>query len=129
MENFSYIFGIVPKAMFTAMLLFSLVGVITALLIDSQKRDQNSASTPKQFSWVFLLKDNWKTIMLSVICVVITLRFAPLLVPDYFTMDALDTPRGIDKWLFGAWGIGLTYNSLAQFLKDKWDMLKVRKPA
>lgn len=124
MEKYSYLFGAVPTGLFFMMLFFSAIGVFMALLIDSQKRDQNSPATPTKFSFLFLLKDNWKTIVLTFFAILCTLRFAPLLFPDQFSSEALANPLGAEKWLFGSLLIGLGYNTLLQFLKEKSDLLK-----
>ena len=127
MENYSYVFGVVPSGMFIAMVIFAAIGVTMALLGDAQTRDQNSTNTPQKFSFWFLLKDNWKTILLSFLAVLLTLRFAPLLFPDQFLTDALSEPMGKEKWLFGSVCIGLIYNSLLQLLKSKAEILKVKR--
>lgn len=127
METYSYFFGVVPSGMFLAMVAFAAIGVTMALLGDATTRDQNSASTPVKFSFLFLLKDNWKTIVLSFLAVLLTLRFAPLLFPDQFLTDVLDNPMGKEKWLFGSFAIGLVYNTLLQFLKSKAEILKVKR--
>lgn len=127
MEKYSYLLGPVPKGLFLAMFLFATVGVFMALLIDSQKRDQCSTSTPVKFSFLFLLKDNWKTIVLTFFAILCTLRFAPLLFPDQFKAETLALPLGAEKWLFGSLLIGLGYNSLLQFLKEKSDILRVKR--
>ncbi len=127
METYSYFYGVVPSGMFLAMVAFAAIGVTMALLGDATTRDQNSPNTPAKFSFWFLLKDNWKTILLSFLAVLLTLRFAPLLFPDQFLTDVLDNPMGKEKWLFGSFAIGLVYNSLLQFLKSKAEILKVKR--
>ena len=72
MENYSYVFGLAPAGLFIAELVFAVIGMIMALLGDATTRDQNSPNTPEKFSFWFLLKDNWKTIVLSVLAVLIT---------------------------------------------------------
>ncbi len=127
MENYSYLLGIVPLSMFMAMVAFAIVGIVMALLIDSTRRDQTSPNTPVKFSFLFLLKDNWKTILLTALAVLATLRFAPLLFPDQFTNEGLDSPLGKEKWLFGSLLIGLLYNTILQIWKDKADILKAKR--
>ncbi len=127
MENYSYVLGLIPTGLFIAMIVFASIGVAMALLIDSQKRDQSSPKTPTEFSWTFLIIDNWKTILLTFLAVLMTLRFAPLLFPAQFTEEALDIPLGVEKWLLGSLFIGLAYNSLLQYLKDKADILKAKR--
>lgn len=98
-----------------------------ALLIDSTKRDQASKSTPVKFSFWFLIKDNWKTILLTALAVLVSLRFAPILFPDQFSSENLSSPLGTDKWLFGSLLIGLLYNTLLQIWKQKADFLKAKR--
>ena len=127
MENYSYVFGLAPAGLFFAELFFAFIGMLMALLGDAQTRDQSSPNTPKKFSFWFMLKDNWKGIALSILAVLATLRFAPLLFPDQFTTAALDQPMGKEKWLLGSFFIGLAFNGLLQFLKDKSEILKVKR--
>ena len=127
MENYSYLLGFIPASLFLAMIFFASIGVFMALLVDAQKRNQNSTSTPVKFSFLFLLKDNWKTILLTALAVLITLRFAGSVFPDQFTNDDLASPLGKEKWLFGSLLIGFLYNSLLQFLKEKSELLKVKR--
>lgn len=127
MENYSFLFGIVPAKMFFAMVAFAAVGVIVALLIDSTRRNKSSKSTPEKFSFWFLIKDNWKTILLAALAVLLTLRFAPFLFPDQFTQENLSSPMGVEKWLFGSVIIGLLYNTLLQIWKQKADILKAKR--
>ncbi len=127
MEKYSYLLGFIPLTLFLAMIFFATIGVAMALLVDSQKRDQTSSNTPTKFSFLFLLKDNWKTILLTFLAVLLTLRFAGSVFPDQFTNDDLASPLGKEKWLFGSLLIGFLYNSLLQFIKEKSDLLKVRK--
>ena len=127
MENYSYLLGFIPASLFLAMIFFASIGVFMALLVDAQKRNQNSTATPVKFSFLFLLKDNWKTILLTALAVLITLRFAGSVFPDQFTNDDLASPLGKEKWLFGSLLIGFLYNSLLQFLKEKSELLKVKR--
>ena len=109
------------------MIFFATIGVLMALLLDSQKRDQASINTPVKFSFLFLLKDNWKTIVLTFLAILVTLRFASSLFPDQFTINELDMPLTKEKWLFGSLLVGFLYNSLLQFLKEKSELLKVKR--
>jgi hypothetical protein len=127
MENYSFLLGYIPAGMFLAMIGFAAIGVVMALLIHSTTRDQNSTKTPVKFSFKFLIKDNWKTIALTVFTVLITLRFAGSVFPGQFTGEELGSPIGTEKWLFGSFIIGLSYNYLLQILKDKADILKVKR--
>jgi len=127
MENYSYLLGFIPAGLFAAMIFFAAIGVFIRLLVDAQGRDQSSKNTPEKFTYGFLLKDNWKTILLTFILILVSLRFIAALFPDQFSSDDLATPLGTEKWLFGSLVIGFLYNSLLQFLKNKSTLLKVKR--
>lgn len=127
MENYNYLLGFVELKLFLTMLLFAIVGIVLSLLMDAHTRDQNSPNTPVKFSFKFLLRDNWKTILTTAIAVLVTLRFAPLLFPDQFKVDATGDPKAVEWFLFGSFGIGLLYNQLVQFLKKKISILNVER--
>ena len=124
MENYSLLLGYLSLKMFLAMILFAAVGIGISLLLDSQKRDQTSTNTPEKFSFKFLLRDNWKSIVLTAIVVLVTLRFASSLFPAQFVGDTVGTPEGLDKWIFGSLLIGIGYNQLIQVLKKRAKMLQ-----
>jgi hypothetical protein len=127
MENYNYLLGFLNPLLFGTMVLFAALGIAISLLWDAQSRDQNSPNTPVKFSFKFLLKDNWKTILTTAIAVLVTLRFAPLLFPDQFKVDATGDPKAVEWFLFGSFGIGLLYNQLVQFLKKKISILNVER--
>ena len=97
MENYSFILGFLTLKLFLAMVLFASVGIVISLLIDSKSRDKASPATPVKFSIWFLLKDNWKTILLTVLVVLMTLRFATSFFPDQFIGSDVATPEGLEK--------------------------------
>jgi len=127
MEDYTYLLGFIPRGMFAFMVFFSAIGVIIALLIDSTRRNPESKNTPVKFSGWFLVKDNWKTITLTVLAILITLRFAGSLFPDQFVGDDLASPLGQEKWMFGSFLIGLLYNTILQRIKEKAEILKVKR--
>jgi len=125
MENYSLLLGFLSLKVFLVMIFFAAVGIAISLLIDAQKRDQVSSATPQKFSFKFLLRDNWKSIVLTALVVLITLRFASSLFPDQFKGDAVGTPEGLETWLFGSLLIGLGFNQLIQVLKKRSKILQV----
>ena len=127
MENYSFLLGFIPAKMFLAMIGFAFIGIIVALLIDATKRNHASASTPMKFSWKFLLVDNWKTILLTALAVLITLRFVSSVFPGQFIDSDLASPTGAEKWLFGSFLIGLAYNTILQTLKQKTEILQAKR--
>ena len=111
------------------MCFFAIVGITISLLIDAQTRNQSSVKTPEKFSWKFLLKDNWKTIVLTALVVLMTLRFVTSFFPDQFSGEDVSSPKGLEKWMFGSLLIGLSFNQLIQVWKKRSEWLKVeRKP-
>lgn len=127
MENYSYVLGFTSLQAFLAMCFFAAIGIIISLLIDSQKRNQNSTRTPVKFSWWFLLKDNWKTILLTALVVLMTLRFVTSFFPDQFIGEEVGTAEGLEKWMFGSLIIGLSFNQLIQIWKKRAGWLQVKK--
>lgn len=127
MEGHSFLLGFLSLRMFLAMLFFAAIGIAISLLIDSSKRDQNSSNTPAKFNFWFLLRDNWKSIVLTLLVVLVTLRFASSLFPDQFKGTDVGTPEGLEKWLFGSLLIGLAFNQLIQILKKRASLLQVKR--
>jgi len=128
MENYSLLLGFLSLKVFLVMLLFAAIGISISLLLDAQKRSQVSKATPQKFSFKFLLLDNWKSIVLTVLVVLVTLRFAASLFPDQFKGEVVGTPEGLETWLFGSLLIGLGFNQLIQVLKKRAKMLQVNRP-
>lgn len=127
MENYTFILGYLTTKMFLAMCLFSILGIVMSLLIDSLQRNKESLNTPRKFDFWFLIKDNWKAILLTVLAVLVSIRFSSSLFPGQFIGEEAGTPDGIEKWLFGSLGIGLGYNQLVQTLKKKTSFLQVKR--
>jgi hypothetical protein len=117
METFkSFILGGLPFAMFAAALFFSLLGVTINLLMDATTRKPESEDTPVRFSFWFLMRDNWKRIMLSILLIVVTIRFCEEL-------------TGLHLNMFVSLLIGFVFDKLSEFLKDKSNVLKVNRDA
>ncbi len=128
MEDYNYFLGSLSLALFLTMAFFSQVGLGVNLLLHSNTRDQESPNTPKKFNLWFLIRDNWKSIVLTESLILLTIRFAELIIPEQFKLEALLTPLGVDMWLLGAVLIGFFHNKLAQRWKDKTTWLKVERP-
>ena len=71
-----HILGPGDPSYFIAAVFYAAIGIIVSLLFSSTKRDQSKPETPNTFSWYYLLWDNAKRIVLSVLLVLITLRFS-----------------------------------------------------
>jgi hypothetical protein len=95
---------------------FAMVGATISLLLHGANRDVKEPSTPNCFSFSFLLKDNWKRILLNLLVIFVTIRFFKEI-------------TGYKLSLFFCLAIGIGYDKLLQFMKDKADFLQVtRKP-
>lgn len=68
------IFGDKPDGYYIAGLFFSILGILISLYWSSRKRDPLSSSTPVRFSWTFLIWDNGKRIVTTLIVMFILFR-------------------------------------------------------
>lgn len=69
------ILGNVSVAYYLAAEFFALLALILSLYLSSKKRDVASSSTPVQFSWLFLIWDNTKRIVVGQITLFLVFRF------------------------------------------------------
>lgn len=100
-------------AVFASLGFYAALGVALMALIGTTKRDVNSPHTPFSFSWKFFASDNSKRFAAGVIMIFISLRFAP----EIF---------GITITPFWAFGIGISSDTLAVFIKNKTSILDVK---
>lgn len=99
---------------FVTQMFMALIGVSISLLLHAQTRDKYSPATPVKFSIGFLIVDNWKRVVLSLLLIYVFIRFFP----EIF---------GINLSLFWCLAIGLSLDKLAQWLKDKISVLQVKR--
>lgn len=112
----SILTGSTPEDIFMSFCFFAILGIALSLLWHTNRRDPLSDKTPMEFSWIFMLRDNAKRILASVISVYACLRFTP----EILNIQLND---------FWAFAIGLSFDKLAEFIKDKTSLLDVkRKP-
>lgn len=126
MENYSLSFGFVTAKIFFAMVMCGTIGIIISLLLHSLTRDKKSPRTPEKYSFWFLLKDNWKSIVVTALIFLMTLRFATSFFPSQFKSADTLTAEGIDRWLFFSLLLGTGFNQLIQVWKKRSDWLKVK---
>ena len=91
---------------FIACLLFALVGITISLLIHATNRYKESEKSPYKFSFSFLIKDNWQRILLNILLILMTIRFCKEI-------------TGLDLNMFVALLIGMAYDKLAEWLRNK----------
>jgi len=97
---------------FATQYFFAIVGVVISLLLHSNNRIVSDTSTPYKFSLKFLILDNWKRVMLNMLLIYVFIRFFKEL-------------TGIELSLFWCLAIGIGFDKLAEFLKNKIAALQV----
>lgn len=75
-EILKHLLGPGDPGYFIAAFIYAMVGMLISLLVSASKRDQSKLTTPEAFSWRYLLWDNAKKIILTLILVIVTLRFS-----------------------------------------------------
>lgn len=103
-EILNELLGSVAFVPFLIALFYAFVGAAVSLLIASNARDVHSEGSPTQFSYRYLIRDNWKKIVLSVLLIFISIRFSQELLGQQVTM-------------YLAFVIGLSVDRLAGLIK------------
>ena len=114
-EAINIIMGGKSGGYYLAGFFFSFLAILLSLYQSSRKRDKNSTKTPYNFSWLFLLWDNFKRMITSMIAMFILFRLFDL--TNVFAM--------IGVGFFLALGLDKTI----QFLMDKTDLMNFLEPA
>lgn len=115
MNNFySILTGKTPEDIFMGFAFFAILGVTLSLLLHTNKRDPLSTGTPVKFNWIFMLRDNVKRIVASIITVYVCLRFTP---------EILNVQLN-DFWAFA---IGLGFDKLFEYIKEKTSLLDIKR--
>lgn len=89
-----------------AVLAFALIGVVISLLIHASNRRPESYTSPRRFSFLYLIQDNWKRILLDVLLVLVTVRFSQEVI-------------GLKLTEFTALMIGESFDKIAEWLQNK----------
>mgnify|MGYP001009136545 CR=1 FL=1 len=71
---------------FVVAVFYAFVGATLNLLIHSNKRDIDSPNSPKNYSYQFLFRDNWKRIAIGIILILIVIRFSQEMIGQQLTM-------------------------------------------
>lgn len=109
---FQDILGTETYQAFITQFFFAIVGVVISLLMAGANRDVNKTTTSK-FSFIYLLKDSWKRILLNLLIIFVTIRFFKEL-------------TGFELSLFFCLVIGFSYDKLLQIIKKKTEFLDVK---
>lgn len=71
----SLLFGTTNLAFLLAGFILAIMGVALNILMETSKRDKSSPRTPEKFSYKFLLIDNAKRLLVTLIMIFISIRF------------------------------------------------------
>jgi F0F1-type ATP synthase assembly protein I len=94
---------------------FSFLAVLVSLRVIAQKRrDPQSPNTPRKFSWSFLIGDNLKRILTSMIVMFMLFRLFDLSNPALMIGVGFGVAFGLDK--------------IIQFLIDRTDIMNFLMP-
>lgn len=119
MEEFkTLVLGPVSVWYYAAAEFFALCAIMLSLYLHSTKRDPQSSSTPVKFSWLFLVWDNLKRIVVGQITMFIFFRFAIELIGKELNMI---TAFGIGFFL------SLGIDKAIQWLKDRSPILQMNR--
>lgn len=110
------ILGPVSLATYVAAEFFALIALVISLYASSKSRDANSASTPVSFSWLFLIWDNLKRIIVGQLVLFLLFRFASELIGKELNM-------GVAMGAGFALSIGL--DQTIQWLKNKFSFFQM----
>jgi hypothetical protein len=114
MNTLNIFTGEVPTDIFLGFCFFATLGIALSLLWHATRRNVNEKTTPVQFNFWFMLRDNWKRIISSVILVYIALRFAP----EIINRDLTE---------FWAFCIGVGFDKISELIKTKTSIFDVSR--
>jgi hypothetical protein len=112
------ILGNVSVAYYLAAEFFALLALILSLYTGSKKRDATSASTPVQFSWLFLIWDNTKRIVVGQITLFLIFRFVTELLG-----------RELNMWIAVGVGFFLSFglDKAIQIIKERSSLFDMNR--
>lgn len=114
-EALEIILGGKSGGYYIAGLFFSFLAILLSLKFYSKTRNKWSQNTPVQFSWKFLLWDNFKRISTSLILMFLLFRLFDLSAPLAMVGVGFFVALGSDK--------------VIQLLMDKTDLMQFLEPA
>lgn len=102
----NYLLGPLDAPLFFALFLLALLGMAVGLLVHSTNRTPDKGASPVNFDVPYLVRDNRQRTLLSIVLIVVTLRFFKEL-----------TSYEINP--FHAFLIGMGYDKLGELLRNK----------
>lgn len=119
-EFIASLVGEMGIAHFAMLMFFALIGATIKLTTQVKERDVASPATPERFSFGFLLADNWKRMLSSLLLIYVFVRFTSFLVPSNILAGLPDEAEMLVCIL-----IGYSFDLLSEWLKDKASVLSV----
>jgi len=110
---YSILSGETPGHIFFGFIFFAAIGIALSLSLHANSRDVNSTRTPVKFDFWFLIRDNAKRLLATVLTVYIALRFTP----EIFNVTLTN---------FWAFTIGMGLDKLTEVIKLKTSFLDVK---
>lgn len=112
------ILGNVSVAYYLAAEFFALLALILSLYLNSKKRDVASSSTPVEFSWLFLIWDNTKRIVVGQITLFLVFRFVTELLG-----------RELNMWIAVGVGFFLSFglDKAIQIIKERSSLFDMNR--
>lgn len=112
------ILGNVSVAYYLAAEFFALLALILSLYLNSKKRDATSSSTPVEFSWLFLIWDNTKRIVVGQITLFLVFRFVTELLG-----------RELNMWIAVGVGFFLSFglDKAIQIIKERSSLFDMNR--
>lgn len=117
-----YFIGTMGAPHFAMLMTFALIGATIKLTQHVSQRDVESSATPRGFSLWFLIADNWKRMLNSLLLIYIFVRFT-----NFFLPASLYESLPDEVEMISAIVIGFSFDSLSQWLKDKIGLLTVNR--
>ena len=122
MEFITNLIGAGGAQHFFSMMFFASIGANINLLTNVNNRNKNSTKTPVEFSFKFLLRDNWKRMVSSLLLIYLFVRFLRLLLPSKLFETMPDEFEFVVAII-----IGYSFDKLSELLKDKAKILSVKR--
>ncbi|CAL1518211.1 hypothetical protein [Chitinophaga sp. MM2321] len=85
-EILNELLGGIAVIPFVVAVFYAFVGATLNLLLRANKRDVHSTESPKQFSYRYLIRDNWKRMLTSCLLIFVCIRFSQEVLGQQLTM-------------------------------------------
>lgn len=104
-SNFIHYILLIDPLLFLSYMFWAIIGMFLSLLLNVHRRTVRN-KTPIAFFWNFLFKNNYKRIFISLILILVTIRFSTQLI-------------GLQQNAFSSFVIGLCSDHLGKIIQLK----------